>query len=309
MSYKALSPAQVEQFIECGYVPLRQAFACQDALAVQDAIWERLAERGIHRSDPATWTEPVVHIKENYSGPVFEACMTPRFADAIEDLVGPGRWRYRGVPYGWGWWPVNFSRGADQPWTVPTKGWHWDGGHFRHTLNSPEQGVLALCIFSEIGSRGGATLFAEGSHHLVARFLSQQTEGLELTEAVRLCSQSHPWLAALTEAQSGFGLAEAGQTGPTETEVAEERISHFMNTTFEDDCGTRLRVVEGIASPGDVFLCHPFLYHSASQNHLRAPRFLCNRTAPLREPMCFERPDGDYSPVEISIRRALSQGA
>src|SRR5262249_51976826 len=154
----------------------------------------------------------------NYQGPVFEACMTPRLAGAVEELVGAGRWKYRDVPYGWGWWPVNFHQGREQPWTVPMQGWHWDGGHFRHFLHSPEQGILLLCIFSEIGPRGGGTLLAEGLHQIVARFLSQHPEGLELKEAVRLCSQSHPWLAQLT------GAANA-PSPPTDPEaMAKERI-------------------------------------------------------------------------------------
>jgi hypothetical protein len=64
-------------------------------------------------------------------------------------------------------------------------------------------------------------------------------------------------------------------------------------------------VVETTPSAGDVILGHPFLYHSGSQNPSGVPRFICNRTAPLREPMCFERMNGDHSPVERSIRIAL----
>ncbi len=80
-----------------------------------------------------------------------------------------------------------------------------------------------------------------------------------------------------------------------------------MRRTFTDDCGTRLRVVETAGSPGDVLLGHPFLCHAGSQNHSGVPRFICNRTTPLRQPMCLDRPDGDYSAVETSIRRALTR--
>lgn len=307
LSAKALSPDEIQQFIERGYLHLRGAFPVEHALAVQSLIWERLAERGVHEDDPTTWTQPLVHLRENYNGPVFEACMTERLMDAIEDLVGAGRWKYRGVPHGWGWWPVNFHRGADQPWSVPTQGWHWDGGHFRHFLDSPDQGLVLLCVFSEIGPRGGGTLVAEGSHELVARFLRDHNTGMELKEAVALSNQSHPWLRALTGASPNREASTllSPETPPTEA-VARERIEQFMETVYRDAQGTCLRVVETTASPGDVLLCHPFLYHAASQNHLSVPRFLCNRTAPLREPMQLEREDGDYSPVEISIRRALS---
>jgi hypothetical protein len=310
MPANVLSSDQIEQFIQRGYIHLPEAFPPQQALAVQDVIWERLSEYGIYKTDPAIWTQPLVHLKENYQGPVFEACMTARLAQAIEELVGPGRWKYRDVPQGWGWWPVNFHRGVDQPWTVPQLGWHWDGGHFRHYLHSPDQGVLLLCIFLEIAPRGGGTLVAEGSHQIVARILSQHPAGLELMEAVELCSRSHPWLAELTGALEAPSTLAAEEVDKAQREkAAKERIARFMYGVFRDEAGTALRVVEMTASPGDVFLCHPFLYHAASLNHLRVPRFLCNRTTPLKEPMNFNRATGEYSVVERSIRQAVAQGS
>ena len=88
---------------------------------------------------------------------------------------------------------------------------------------------------------------------------------------------------------------------------------HFKQTLVKlghtvDDHGTHLQVVEVTAEPGDVILCHPFLYHAAAQNLTGTPRFMCNRTTPLREPMELNRADGHYSPVEESIRRALRSG-
>ena len=36
------------------------------------------------------------------------------------------------------------------------------------------------------------------------------------------------------------------------------------------------------------------------------PRFMCNRHTPLTEPMRFNRPDGRYSPIELSVKRAIA---
>jgi hypothetical protein len=252
-------------------------------------------------------------INENYSDPVFQACATERLADAIEDLAGEGRWRSRDETGYWGWWPVNFSQGAERPWDVPANGWHWDGSHFRHTVDAADQGLLLLCMFSEIGPKGGGTLVAEGSHHVVARFLDRQTESLELRDAIRRCNPTHPWLAELTGAEPPATETNPGQNA-TATLYDDSapigasgagREERFMRSDYVDADGTRLRVAEITASPGDVFLCHPFLYHSSSQNHSGVPRFMCNRTTPLKEKMRFQRADGDYSAVERSIRRAL----
>ncbi|HEY0753879.1 MAG TPA: phytanoyl-CoA dioxygenase family protein [Ktedonobacteraceae bacterium] len=285
-----LTETQSEQFIEEGYTRLEEAFPRQQALLAQAFLWERLAERGIRRDDRSTWQEPMVRINETYDDAVFQACATPRLVGAIEDLVGQGRYVEAQKSTCWGWWPVNFALGSQQPWDVPTTGWHWDGNYFRHFVDSPEQGLLLLCLFSETQPYGGGTTVATGSHKIVARFLNQYAAGLELRPAIELCNRSHPWLETLT-----------GSTGA----LVEHRVEYFMENPYQDGSKTTLRVVETTGLPGDIFLCHPFLYHSSSQNHSGIPRFMCNRTTPLTERMQTQRDDGNYSPLEISIRRAL----
>ncbi|MGG1551845.1 hypothetical protein [Paenibacillus ferrarius] len=300
MSYKCLTPEQAEQFMEWGWVKVIQAFPREQALLCQDFLWDRLKERGIDRGDKSSWAPPLLFLQESYRGPAFDPCNTQRMADAIEDLVGEGRWLENHIYDGteqdyptWGWWPVNFSNGSDREWTVPKDGWHWDGQHFRHYVDSPDQGLLCLCVFSEIKPHGGGTIVVEGSHKVVARYLSQFPEGVDVHEAIRELNAAHPWLAELT-----------GHTGNPDT-TAEERIERFMNQHTEVD-GIRLRVIETTSSPGDVILCHPFLYHAWSQNHSGNTRFMCNRTTPLKERMNLNRENpSDHSPLEISIRRAL----
>ncbi len=296
MDLKVLSEAQVEHFIEYGYVKLPQAFPRENALAAQDYIWQQVEKQGVLRNDRSTWTIPRVHLREQYAVPVFQACATQRLADAIEDLIGRDRWARRDshTKDGWGWWPVNFSVGADRPWDVPTEGWHWDGQQFRHYVDSPDQGLLLLCMFSDIGTHAGGTVVAEGSHNLIARYLQRFPDGIEHKVALSDFKTSHPWIAELV-----------GQSADGEQAANESRIERFMSPHTDAD-GFRLRVVETTAEAGDVFLCHPFLYHASAQNLAGVPRFMCNRTTPLKERMKFRRPDGNYSPVELSIRKALA---
>lgn len=58
---------------------------------------------------------------------------------------------------------------------------------------------------------------------------------------------------------------------------------------------------------GDVYLCHPFLVHAAQPHHGRNPRFLAQPPLLLRTPCVLDRPDADYSPVELAIRRGLTE--
>ncbi len=59
------------------------------------------------------------------------------------------------------------------------------------------------------------------------------------------------------------------------------------------------------AEAGDIIILHPFMLHAASQNPSGRIRFMNNKVVSLKEPMCFNRPDGHYTPLEQSILRAL----
>jgi hypothetical protein len=71
-----------------------------------------------------------------------------------------------------------------------------------------------------------------------------------------------------------------------------------------DTVGARAEEL-GTGPAGTVYLCHPFLVHAA-QNHRGAqPRFMAQPPLLPKEPLCLERDDSAYSPVEIAIRQAL----
>jgi len=76
---------------------------------------------------------------------------------------------------------VNLRKGADQPWQPPSAsvgGWHKDGDFFRHFLDSPEQGLLTIVIWSDIEPQGGGTFAAGDSVAPVARLLAAHPEGV-----------------------------------------------------------------------------------------------------------------------------------
>lgn len=65
------------------------------------------------------------------------------------------------------------------------------------------------------------------------------------------------------------------------------------------------RFAEATARAGDVYLLHPYMLHTHSQNTVQVERIITNPPAMLKEPMNFNRPDGAYSPVERAVLRAL----
>ena len=76
---------------------------------------------------------------------------------------------------------VNFHFQDDQPYVPPSreaKGWHKDGDFFRHFLDSPEQGLLTIVMWSDIYSKGGPTYVASDSVKPVAEYLYEHPEGV-----------------------------------------------------------------------------------------------------------------------------------
>lgn len=60
-------------------------------------------------------------------------------------------------------------------------------------------------------------------------------------------------------------------------------------------------------SPGDVYLCHPFLVHAAQPHRGTRPRFLAQPPLDPAAPYVLDRADEAYSPVEQAIRQGLGR--
>lgn len=65
--------------------------------------------------------------------------------------------------------------------------------------------------------------------------------------------------------------------------------------------------VEATGKVGDVYLLHPLMLHSASNNQLRQVRVITNPPVSVKEPFHFDREDGAYSVVERKTMRALGK--
>ena len=160
-----LTPTEIEQFIDKGYVVIRNAFPRELAEAILPWVWEQMA---LSPTDRTAWTKPSIHLKTFYQGGLFEQVYTSRLRSAVDQLVGEGAWN---VPNRSGWWPCRFPGFEPKPWAPPKGGWHVDGIH-QHHLTSPDQGLLGIMIFSEINPGDGGTAISLGSHLGAARILA-----------------------------------------------------------------------------------------------------------------------------------------
>jgi hypothetical protein len=86
--------------------------------------------------------------------------------------------------------------------------------------------------------------------------------------------------------EAGLTLGELAANGFAET-------AHLPEVLATGDAGT-------------VYLCHPFLVHSAQPHRGTRPRFMAQPPLSPKVPLQLDREDGAYSPVEAAIRMALA---
>ena len=156
--------------------------------------------------------------------------------------------------------------------------WHVDGDFFVHYLDSPEQALLVIPLFSDIRPRGGGTYVCPEGIDRVARYLAAHPEGVlpfpgKLVPSTTSCA--HP---------------------PDEPASWTHSSAARAATTFAEMTG----------EVGDVVLLHPLMLHSAAKNYLREARVITNPPVSLRTPFDFDRADpNDFSLVERKTLRAL----
>ena len=207
-----LSPTQARHFVEHGWVVVKGAFSKQIAADIVACSWRELAEQGIIQDDPQTWklgpytrtggppnvsimasrgdeaaAAQMLEIRTRYGLPPQSPLLhdvAPRALGAQLDCIGgpdrmedPERIRMPDSV------AVNLcSEDGDlgeAGWrSTRAPGWHKDGWHFRHFLDSPQQGLLLAFFFSDILPNSGGTQICVDSVGVVARLLAQYPGGI-----------------------------------------------------------------------------------------------------------------------------------
>lgn len=207
-----LSPAEARHFVDHGWVLVKAAFSKQVAAGIVASAWRELEDQGIMRDDPETWKKgpytrtggppnvsimasrgdkeaaaKIAEIRSRYGLPPEPPLLrdvAPRALGAQLDCVGgsdrvkdPDRLKLNDSV------AVNLcSQDGDlgeAGWrSVHAPGWHKDGWHFRHFLDSPQQGLLLGYFFSDILPGSGGTQICVDSIGVVARLLAQHPEGI-----------------------------------------------------------------------------------------------------------------------------------
>ena len=239
----------MEAFARDGILRVPEAFSADEAARMQAVIWGELrARHGIDRDDRSTWTAgEATGMKTSKRSRAFDPICGPVVASALDDLLGAGRWA---KPKQYGNVLVTFPNATE--WRVPHRVWHsdFDPGFPPDQLFAVK--VWALCDDVEPG-QGGTPQLA-GSHRLFARYL-ESASSRQYKAAKFGFLRSHPWLQALTE-----------------DDGAPDRNERFL--TEADIDGLPARVVELTGEAGDVFITHPWVFHSIPVNAGDRPRML-----------------------------------
>jgi ectoine hydroxylase-related dioxygenase (phytanoyl-CoA dioxygenase family) len=138
-------------------------------------------------------------------------------------------------------------------WRVPHRVWHPDFGPSTSVRPLGAVKVWALC--DDVEPTGGGTPQLLGSHRLFARYLEQTSEH-RYKEAKLGFLRSHPWLRQLST--------------PDEDPRRNQR---FLDVEADVD-GLPARVVELTGRAGDVFITHPWVFHTIAENATSRPRFM-----------------------------------
>jgi hypothetical protein len=269
-----LTQADIDHFLEHGWIKLSNCFTQAQSDAVTSTVWTRL---GMDPNDKSTWHTLRTNMPAHNH---FEAStFSPKAWSAIGELLG-GESRISEIHRQWGdGLIVNLGSAEGEGKETDPRDlneWHVDGDFFVHFLDSPEQGLLVIPLFTDIQPGGGGTMICPDAIPVMARHLRDHPDGVSPRMTPR---------------------------AQNPTFEPEQGLAFFNNVAKSMP---RESFVEVTGKVGDIFLLHPLMLHAASSNSLRNVRIITNPPVSLREPMCFDRKDErEYSLVERKTLRAL----
>lgn len=164
-----LSSDQKDHFMKHGYLRLTDCFSREKATSWTDDMWTRL---GYSPTDQSTWASERVNMPSHRSEPV--RTFAPKVWAAICELLG-GEDRVSEESAVWTD-ALIVNLGTEEsvdkaPDPRELSNWHVDGDFFVHFLDSPEQSLLVIPLFSDIQKHGGGTMVCPDAIPLIAQHL------------------------------------------------------------------------------------------------------------------------------------------
>jgi hypothetical protein len=172
-----LTTAEVAHFLSEGWLLVRGLIPADVVSELVPRILERVVDDG------SEWGGFL--LKDSPRGGAAERIYSPRYARVLADLCGPGA--TIGMD-GLGYMPIRFPRPSPGPWHPVEL--HVDGNHFHHHVDSPEQALVAVELWTDIEPGGGGTAILPGSHVRVAQILFEhEPQGLDCVQLAQLARE------------------------------------------------------------------------------------------------------------------------
>ena len=196
----------IDRFVRDGFVRFEQAVPADVVDECVRLLWNEIdAEPG----DPGTWKQPVHWIGHMAQPPFARAATMPVLVDALDALVGPGRWEPRRD--GIGAFPLRFPH-AEEP---DDAGWHIEGAYtppgessYWTNVHSSCRAMLTLFLFTDVDESNAPTRIRVGSHMdvppVLRRYGDRGASGAVLSPEVDAASAHRPVAPATGRAGDVF---------------------------------------------------------------------------------------------------------
>lgn len=165
-----LTEEQKAFWLEHGFLKIPKCFSRETADKFTHSVWARL---GADPNDKSTWPTEKINMPGHTLVNVAE--FAPKAWAAMCELVG-GEDRVADWVKDWkDGFIVNFGKPEFNPDDEldyrMLDNWHNDGDFFVHFLDSPEQALLVIPLFSDIVPKGGGTVICTDGIGIVAKQL------------------------------------------------------------------------------------------------------------------------------------------
>ena len=269
-NYKHLTPEDVSHFLEHGWINVQNSMNKEYVDKWLDDLWVRL---GMDEHDKTTWTTEYQHLPRHREVPAEEFC--PLAYAKMVELCGGGI-------------NVETDRVDEQRET-------WYGDAFIVNLGTKEK---ASPEYVEVPPN------EKSGWHIDDDFFRMFLDSQYVALTIILCFADIP--------EGGGG-----------TMLAEDTMPHVCQWLYDHREGLDpplpyretvcARATEGkrftklTAKKGDIIITHGRLPHTVGINRRHYARVIANPHISLKEPMNFDRPDGNYSLVEQKILKSLGR--
>lgn len=200
----SLSSAQIDRFINQGFIKIENAFSSAIADECRAILWKATQ---CDPDNPQSWTQPVIRIGEMALEPFKKAANTTILHTAFDQLAGKGNWLPR---ESLGTFPIRFPSKE----SAGDTGWHVDASfagqnannylEWRINIQSKGRALLMLFLFSDVSEADAPTVIRIGSHLDIAKILEPAGEpGLSFMELAQTINSLRDHAQALATGSAG----------------------------------------------------------------------------------------------------------